>query len=232
MDFDEHAEKYDDLLMEKLAFFEGDDAYFASYKARIVRDLIRTEPESILEFGCGTGRNITAMRELFPGARLAGCDISAKSLEVAAKRCPYAEFFQLLSDEGPVPNRYDLIFVANVFHHIHPDKRSREAASMTRMLNGGGELFFFEHNPYNPVTRRIVSTCPLDKDAVLIRPGEASDLLGSAGLVVHRRSYTLFLPAALSFLRPLEHLLGWLPLGGQYFLHGVLPDGRINSDAR
>ena len=37
------------------------------------------------------------------------------------------------------------------------------------MLSEKGNIFITEHNPYNPVTRKIVSECAYDKDAILLK---------------------------------------------------------------
>jgi hypothetical protein len=87
-------------------------------------------------------------------------------------------------------------------------------------LRTGGRLFVFEHNPYNPVTRHLVNTCPFDADAVLLTRAETVALLKTAGLEPSAAAYCLFFPRLLAGLRPLETWLGWLPLGGQYFVAG------------
>lgn len=40
---------------------------------------------SVLEMGCGTGRNLVAVGRRYPGARLHGCDISAEMLKTAQR---------------------------------------------------------------------------------------------------------------------------------------------------
>jgi hypothetical protein len=77
----------------------------------------------------------------------------------------------------------------------------------------------FEHNPYNPITRRIVSTCPYDDAAVLLTPEELRRHLEAEGFKQPHTKYCLFIPPSLSWLTWMERGLGWLPLGGQYFVH-------------
>jgi hypothetical protein len=79
-------------------------------------------------------------------------------------------------------------------------------------------LTVFEHNPFNPVTRRIVNTCPYDADAVLLKPSELIGLLRQAQLIPSNQAYCLFIPPKFSSLAPLERYLQWLPLGGQYWV--------------
>ena len=85
-----------------------------------------------------------------------------------------------------------------------------------QLLRDGGSIFLFEHNPFNPVTRLIFERCAFDEGAVMLRLREVKALAESVGLSVTRSDYTLFFPRQLSFLRPMERLLGWLPLGAQY----------------
>jgi hypothetical protein len=55
-------------------------------------------------------------------------------------------------------------------------------AEMARVTRPGGMVAIIEHNPLNPVTRHIVSRCPFDRDAVLLRCGTGARLLAGAGL--------------------------------------------------
>lgn len=77
----------------------------------------------------------------------------------------------------------------------------------------------FEHNPINPVTRRIVSNCAFDEGVVLLSAREVKTLLRSVnGVDVERAGYCLFVPEPLKKLNWLEGGLRWLPLGGQHFV--------------
>jgi hypothetical protein len=83
-------------------------------------------------------------------------------------------------------------------------------------LAPGGGVLFFEHNPHNPVTRRVVQACPFDEDAILLTRRELLRLGAAAGLAVRRSAYIVFFPRRLACLRGLERSLGWLPMGAQY----------------
>ena len=73
----------------------------------------------------------------------------------------------------------------------------------------------FEHNPWNPVTRRAVADCPFDDDAILLWPRELRSLFREAGYEDVRQDFIVFFPRSLALLRPLEPKLRWLFLGGQ-----------------
>jgi SAM-dependent methyltransferase len=176
----------------------------------------------LLEYGCGIGRNIPYLREAFPDAAITGSDISVASLDLAREANPGVSFVP----EGPevdAAGPFDAIMVAGVFHHVPMAERTGAARSLFNRLVPGGVVFVFEHNPYNPVTRRIVSNCPYDEDAVLLKPAELQSLLAGAGLVVERRAYCLFVPPRFSRLAGAEAALGWLPLGGQYWIEARRP---------
>lgn len=220
IDFDDYTDNYNGLLRESAGFFTKSDTYFAKYKVDVLRRVVPATAKRLLEYGCGIGRNISFLQEAFPDATIVGSDISAASLEIARKENPGVEFIIEQAD-ADVAEPYDVIFITNVFHHIPVRERADVMQTLHRRLVAGGTIVIFEHNPFNPVTRKIVNDCPFDKDAVLLRPSELKTLLVGAGLSVRRSAYCLFVPPALSSLLPLEAKLGWLPLGGQYWIKAV-----------
>ena len=113
---------------------------------------------------------------------------------------------------------FDLVFTACVFHHIPAEDHIRLLSEIRRTLTPQGRFVLFEHNPWNPATRHAVATCPFDANAVLISAPEMRRRLRAAGFADVRLRWTLFFPAFVSALRPLERWLGWLPLGAQYCL--------------
>lgn len=217
VDFDDYTDNYNTLLRESTGFFTENEAYFARYKVDILRREVPTTTKRLLEYGCGIGRNIPFLRAAFPNALISGSDISAASLEIARKENPGVEFFVEQADID-IAEPYEVIFIAGVFHHIPPRERAAVMKTLHQRLAPGGTIVIFEHNPFNPVTRRIVNDCPYDKDAVLLKSSELKSLLAGAGLTVRCVAYCLFVPPILSLLLPLEAKLGWLPLGGQYWV--------------
>lgn len=222
VDFDHYTENYNTLLTERTRFFSSSEEYFARYKVELVRSRIDKQIGSLLEYGCGIGRNIPFLQQSFPEARVVGSDISAASLEFAKQENQEVDFF--IEDESTnCDDSFDLIFVAGVFHHIPIPQRTEVAKTLLTRLSPRGSLFVFEHNPYNPVTRHIVSQCPYDADAVLLKPSELVHLLRAADLLVLKKGYCLFIPPRLSVLAHVEDWLAWLPLGGQYWVQAKRP---------
>lgn len=217
VDFDDYTDNYNSLLRESTGFFTESEAYFARYKVDILCREVPANTKRLLEYGCGIGRNIPFLRAAFPNAKIAGSDISAASIEIARKENPGVEFFVEQADTV-VADPYEVIFIAGVFHHIPLKERAAVMKTLFQRLTPGGSIVIFEHNPFNPVTRKIVNDCPYDRDAVLLKPSQLRVLLVDSGLSVRRSAYCLFVPPALSVLLPLEAKLGWLPLGGQYWV--------------
>lgn len=215
--FDQNVHAYDKLLQQNIGLYGKDVSYYAEHKAIILSQYANCFPDEILEYGCGVGRNIPYLQYYFPTASVYGYDISPESLAAARKRCPQFSYFQRdqLLQQGM---NYDLILVANVFHHIEIAERLENLFLIKSLLKSGGEVFFIEHNPFNPLTRYAVDTCPLDNGAELLAPDELENLITEVDLRIVRQKFTLFFPSSLKFLQPLEKYLSILPFGGQYFM--------------
>ncbi|MGH6725476.1 MAG: class I SAM-dependent methyltransferase [Pseudolabrys sp.] len=218
IDFDRYAGRYDALVAAQTRFFDSDSEYFARYKIERVKQLVGAVGAA-LDFGCGVGRSLAHLREAFPNAELVGCDPSAESLAIARRENPACRFFALA--ELPAEPRFDLVLASCVFHHIAPGERQDALDYCHSRLTPGGHCVVFEHNPFNPVTRHLVNTCPFDTDAALLSMRRTIGLMRAARFDIVRADYCLFFPGVLAAFRPLENFMGWLPLGGQYFVCGA-----------
>lgn len=216
IDFDDYSANYNELLRESTKLYADDFEYFAKYKVDLIERATSFPVKRVLEYGCGTGRNIGYLQRAFPNAEIVGSDISAASLALASSDYPMARF-EIERDDLEL-GQFDLIFVASVFHHIPPNERPGVMKALASRLEANGCLHIFEHNPFNPVTRRIVSNCPFDADAILLRPAEMRNLCSIAELNLQQQSYCLFVPPRFPWFMRFEKYLGWLPLGGQYWL--------------
>lgn len=158
--------------------------------------------------------------DFFPSANIVGFDPSPKSIATAQTTFPPSckvEFCNAF----PEDDRFDLILAANVFHHIAPAAREAELQRLLGVLAPGGRLIVFEHNPYNPLTRYVVSQCQFDEDAVLVSRSKFARLAFSCGFQVEAQAYFLFLPIRTRWTRKLDAALKGLPLGAQYMLSMV-----------
>ena len=220
-EFDEFANTYADLTSQNTSFFDADYGYFGRYRSNIGKRLCDPNVAAILDFGCGVGLGMRPLREAFPASRIVGCDPSQESLALARTSEPDCEFLESSAIE-PKP-QFDVVTAVSVIHHIVPSDRDATLRYCYERLKPGGRLFVFEHNPYNPLTRHLVSRCPVDRDAILLKPKETVARFKRAGFDRIASEYCLFFPKVLAFLRPIESSLGWLPLGGQYYVWGARP---------
>lgn len=221
IDFDDYARSFEALTSSQTRLFDADRSYFDRYRVELMRRVSGPKTGAVLDFGCGVGLSTPHLRTAFPGSRIVGCDPSQESLALAREQMPDIEFMPP-EDIAPEP-QFNLMLASSVFHHIAPAARVETLRYCIDRLNRGGHMFIFEHNPYNPVTRHLVNTCPFDEDAILLTRRETTSLLRAAGFEIAAAAYCLFFPQILAALRPLEPSLGWLPLGGQYFVAGIRP---------
>lgn len=223
-EFDAHADNYRQTLDDALAIGGGDSLYYAERKFAALRDFmaegLRTTPTVVLDFGCGTGTNLPFLRELFADSTLYGVDVSSRSLDLACER--HIPNCYLNSYDGkhlPFEEaKFDLVIVSNVLHHIEPTCRAGTLKEISRCMKPGGLLVVFEHNPSNPVTRKVVRDCPFDVGVTLVSQREIQTVLRDLDYRVAKLWNIIFVPAALKKINALEHSLRWLPLGAQYVL--------------
>lgn len=224
-EFDQFATDYDNILDERINFAGYDSSFFDERKIKEILDFLKLidlneKPLKFLNFGCGTGKSEKFIAHYFKQASIYSIDISEKSIEIAKKRNKGLNNLTFTAFDGyniPVEYGFDVIIVANVLHHISPDEHIPVLNQIYQKMNNNGYLFIFEHNPFNPVTLKVVNSCELDKNAILLKPGYTKRILKSAGFQKQHIRFIHFFPKFLSFLTPFEKLLRKLPIGAQYY---------------
>ncbi len=219
-EFDPYASSYDATINRALIGTGAKASYFQHYRAQyLCSRLTLREGSRILDYGCGTGNLSARLLAARPDLVIDGFDPSVKSISAVPN---------LLRDRGVFTNNpreldgaYDYTIMAMVMHHIVPAERGDVLATIRELMTPAGQLAIFEHNPANPLTRRIVDRCSFDKDAVLVRPAEARDLVKNGGLSPIRQDYLGFFPPLLGRL---DRFLARCPLGVQYVLVALRDD--------
>jgi SAM-dependent methyltransferase len=223
--FDELSSAYEELLRDPLRdrFTGAESMFFHRRKGDLIRQFFRRRrkaPSSLryLDVGCGKGELLGLLRSDFE--RTAGCDVSASMMEQVSQVTGIETRVQ--SDPLSIPfgdAEFDLVTAVCVYHHVPPADRGSLTAEIGRVLRPGGVFCMIEHNPFNPVTRLIVSRTPVDADAILLPAKESRRLAAGAGLTALEQDYFLYFPQALyRYVGQLEGLLAKVPLGGQYAL--------------
>jgi SAM-dependent methyltransferase len=223
-EFDEFSKNYQDLLKDPMRdrFAPGGAEFFHLRKRDIIREYFRrtsrdTRQMAYLDLGCGQGELVSLMQDDF--SYVAACDPSPGMMTAGGLESKGIDA-RVQHDMGKIPfesGTFDFVTAVCVFHHVPIAARAALVEEMCRVIKPTGTLAIIEHNPFNPVTRLIVSRTPVDADAILLRPSETRGLFESARLRVDDQSYFLYFPESVyGSLRSVEALLARVPLGGQY----------------
>jgi SAM-dependent methyltransferase len=225
LSFDRYTDSYRDAVEESISFAGGDVARYVGAKARTLVDLAGRrigDPATLraLDVGCGPGETDAFLEGDF--AALHGVDLSEPMVEVAAERNPWATY-SAYKEGDPLPyedDAFDVSFAICVFHHVPVDARPALVREMSRVTRRDGLVVIFEHNPWNPLTRKAVRDCPFDEDARLLSRHATTRLIAGAGLACLESPYIIFFPREGPRLERIERRLGWLPIGAQYYVAG------------
>jgi ubiquinone/menaquinone biosynthesis C-methylase UbiE len=220
-EFDRFAHDYRKIHNHNLRKTGYSSDFFAERK---VREIVRQVPDpeqnlNILDLGCGDGLCTGFFREYFPNSVLQGLDVSRQSILSAVQRkIPKAQFNAYNGSQIPFKNgSFHIILMAGVLHHVvDVPNQIRLIDECQRVLKNEGRLFVFEHNPLNPITRKIVDDCPFDQNAKLINPIRLKKMLRENGFQTNCR-FIIFMPALLKRFEFLENWIWWVPIGGQYY---------------
>jgi len=135
-----------DLWAEDYDSFDNPMVFMADRALRHFLD--RRRPDTVFEFGCGTGRNL-ALCETFGATRLAGCDISDGMLKQAVRRPESAAWTLIRSDIAAIPDRVDgpfgLVLFCLCLEHVEDLDAAFAAAAP--LLSRDGILAVFEIHP-------------------------------------------------------------------------------------
>ncbi len=219
--FDAYAKDYEALHANSITASGEQPGYFADYKVECLARLTGFGfDEPVLDYGCGVGALTHRLCTRY--SQVYGFDPSTKSLVEARERGDHAIF---CDDSRALPRaHFGVVVLANVLHHVPPAHRVDLVSRLSELLRPDhGRLVVFEHNPYNPLTRRAVAQCEFDDDAILLAPGELVELLQQCGYRRVQRRFIVFFPRMLAALRPIEPFLGWLPAGAQMMVAGECP---------
>jgi SAM-dependent methyltransferase len=222
--FDAFASDYEQLLEDPLRRrFAGDNAYFIHQKCRALLRELHAElgpgPWRVLDVGCGHG---IAVQFLSDYCSVVGADVSLPML--SQKRGDADFVVQEPFDLPFLAGSFDAVFASCVYHHVPVEDHDRHLKELVRIVRPGGLVAVFEHNPLNPVTRRVFNRAIVDRGCSMIPRRRLLELFADVDLERVHHKYILFVPQSLSsVLGFLEPRLGSVPFGGQYYVAGRKP---------
>ncbi len=129
--------------------------------------------ESVLDFGCGTGRNDCLMlSHVGDGGHILGLDISEEMIAQAREKCaPHSNIsfdFKRIEEPLPYENEFDVVFMSFVLHGFENYDKEIIAKNAYRALKPGGRFVILDYNEFHvqdmffPLRQAFVhGECPL-----------------------------------------------------------------------
>lgn len=233
-EFDSFKKTYRSDIDNAIAFSGQDHDFYTRVKADYLTALLNDfrksasvenpDPLKILDIGCGHGLIHPYLLKAIPGIELSGIDMAATVIDEARAQNPSIDYASYDGGRLPYPDdHFDSAFAIAVMHHVPPAQWKEFLSEMKRVVRPGGIVVIFEHNPFNPLTRWIVNTCPIDENAVLLSRRKLHGLVADTGFDNIDGQYILFLPLDGKAFRAFDRMMGWCPLGAQYFVQARVP---------
>ena len=221
--FSEWSENYREQVNRSVSFLGQDIDFFTQAKVRHLMEIVHnrwgnTQNLRVLDLGCGVGTTDSLLNHQF--GKLVGLDLEEEFITKAKSNNPWVKYQVYDGQKIPFQDEsFDLVFSICVLHHVPPAQWDAFCKEMARVTKRGGLSVIFEHNPWNPLTRKVVRDCPFDRDAVLLPCSKTTELLKAARLEVQSQ-YILFFPFFSKSTAWIEKKLRHFPLGAQYFVSG------------
>lgn len=223
-DFDDHAATYQDEVSDAVSFTGREVDFYAGLKTeRLLEAMVRhgIDPATarLLDVGCGVG--VADAHLVGRVGSLEGVDTSSETVARAAEANPTVRYTAY--DGGALPyddESFDVAFAICVVHHVEVEGRPGFFDEMRRVVRPGGLVVVFEHNPWNPLTRVVVSRCEFDVGVVLAGRAALKRLADGADLEPVEHRFITFAPVDGAWGRRLDRAFGRVPLGAQHVMVG------------
>lgn len=181
-------------------------------------DVIKLQPQTILDAGCGTGHGTAALRRQWPGARIIGLDIARPMLEQARRNQPRrwwpgggrTHWVAADANRLPLPDEsVDFIFSSLMLQWC--DDLDAALGELRRVLRPNGLLLF---SSFGPDTLRELRAAWAEVDAAphvnrFIDMHDVGDALLRAGFdqpVMDVEHFTLTYARAVELMRDLKRI--------------------------
>jgi SAM-dependent methyltransferase len=128
----------------------SEDAYGRAKRLAFVASVIaESNPKTVLDFGCGTGTQLTLpLARAHPGVSFLGIDSDRTTIDWARRQPALANLAYAIQEVGPPERRFDMIIASEVLEHVEaPDALLRDFRAL---LAEGGRLVVTVPNGYGP----------------------------------------------------------------------------------
>ncbi len=104
--------------------------------------------ETLLDFGCGSGRLLAGWHIISPHVELFGCDLNARLIQWTQQNLPLAIQCQPNNLIPPLPyqnDQFDLIYLISVFTHLSKATQKQWIKELKRILRPNGYILITLH---------------------------------------------------------------------------------------
>jgi ubiquinone/menaquinone biosynthesis C-methylase UbiE len=138
-DFDEWAPTYESSRVQRLFF----DPIHRRMIKLILNCTIEERPK-ILDVGCGTGRLLRYVSNVWTDSRLTGVDVSEAMIKVASEFAPEHDFYVSPAEKLPLQdNAFDIVLSSLTLHHWNDANQG--VKEIARVLRPGGLFCLADH---------------------------------------------------------------------------------------
>ena len=135
---------------ETMSYRGGDENYYFHGKSagNLVDGALqllyreKSDIETILDFPCGHGRVLRALRSSFPESRICACDLDRKGVDFCASTFNAQGVYSNPELEVNFDELFDLIWCGSLLTHIDKDDWERFIQFFSRNMKDGGILIF------------------------------------------------------------------------------------------
>lgn len=109
-------------------------------KKIIKKEILRSDKLSVVDLGCGTG----ALAKLFDCKKYLGFDIDKKAILRAREKFPEYTFQFGDATTIAIKDRFDIILVVGVLHHLRNEEVKKTALKINSLLDKNGRALIIE----------------------------------------------------------------------------------------
>lgn len=126
-----------------------------SFKWPVLKKIISLKnKQKVLDFGCGTGKLIQKIEQLYPDNKYTGVDVSETAIKIAKKTNHQANFHTIQDgDKFPFKSgHFDFILAADVIEHVY--NTNQTFSELSRVLKKGGKILIT--TPYYGLFKNLI----------------------------------------------------------------------------
>jgi S-adenosylmethionine-diacylgycerolhomoserine-N-methlytransferase len=162
-----HGELMDGIYRYQRYFYDATRKYYLLGRDRMIKNLRPPKGGTVLEIGCGTGRNLVAVGKAYRDAKLYGFDISSEMLDSAKKSTAKAlpdrkvslsvgDATNFNADELFGVAAFDRVFISYSVSMIPDWQKALELAYLALAPGGQLHIVDFGHQKAIPKLFRII----------------------------------------------------------------------------